>query len=126
MEGRSSLARVATLALVGYKFSQPSRDNGTRATPPNSFTRRVALRTTIAELPYYTIAAPPNSFPPQVRILGYAGRVLAVLVAVGWKTFDNQLCLPHLDTPLSFLKDFSDCNIGSVAGYHLIYAGRYG
>jgi len=37
MEGRSSLARVATLALVGYEFSQLSRDNGTRATPPNSF-----------------------------------------------------------------------------------------
>ena len=47
MEGRSSLARVATLALVGYEFSQLSRDNGTRGTLPTVSTRAVASRATI-------------------------------------------------------------------------------
>jgi len=47
MEGRSSLARVATLALVGYKFSQLSRDNGTRLFLPTVSTWRVALKATV-------------------------------------------------------------------------------
>lgn len=77
-----------------------------------------------------TVSSPWNSFPPQIRMLGYVSWTTRV-VTIGWETLDNRLCLPPTHSPLftnlPVFKGFSHRDIGySVVDYHLKYAGWSG